>query len=116
MTVAGKAIDYMNNNNEFEIRDFEQSLDDPELIDQFTRFREDYGQETGTVIEDQFNLSAPEARKAKKRLKGKLKLDTGAELLLSSAFIDQADDLLERGYDKEKEMNFLKIYFDKQLQ
>ena len=116
MTVAGKAIDYMNNNNEFEIRDFEQSLDDPELIDQFTKFREDYGQETGTVIEDQFNLSAPEARKAKKKLKGKLKLDTGAELLLSSAFIDQADDLLERGYDKEKEMNFLKIYFDKQLQ
>jgi hypothetical protein len=116
MAVAGKAIDYMNNNSEFEISEFEQSLADPELIDQFTQFRENYGEETGTVIEDQFNISAPEARKARRKLKGKLKLDTGAELLLSPAFIDQADHLLERGYDEEKEMHFLKIYFDKQLQ
>ena len=116
MAVAGKALDYLNDNSKFEISDFEQNLDDPELIDQFTQFRKSHGEETGTVLEDQFNLSAPEARKAKRRLKGKLKLDTGAELHLSPAFIDRADELLERGYDEEKKMHYLKIYFDEQLQ
>lgn len=116
MAVAGKAIDYLSENKEFELSDFEQSLEDPELIDQFTHFRKNYGEETGTVLEDQFGVSAAEARKAKRKLKGRLKLDTGAELRFSSAFIDQAENLLERGYDEEKGMNYLKIYFDKQLQ
>lgn len=115
MAVAGKALGYLSDNKEFELSDFEQSLEDPELIDQFTHFRKNYGKETGTVLEDQFSVSAPEAKKAKRQLKGRLKLDTGAELRLSSAFIDQAETLLERGYDEDKEMNYLKIYFDRQL-
>jgi hypothetical protein len=115
MAVAGRALDYISENKEFELSDFEESLDDPELIDQFTHFRKNYGEETGTILEDQFSVSAPEARKAKRNLKGRLKLDSGAELRFSSAFIDQADNLLERGYDEAKKMHYLKVYFDKQL-
>jgi hypothetical protein len=116
MAVAGRALNYLNENKQFDLIDFERTLDDPELIEQFSLFRENYQEETGNALEDQFTLSGPEAKKAKKRLTGKLKLDTGAELRFSSAFIDQAENLLERGYDEQKEMHYLKVYFDKQLQ
>ncbi len=116
MAVAGRALNYLNENKQFDLVDFERTLDDPELIEQFTLFRENYQEETGSALEDRFTLSVPEARKAKKRLTGKLKLDTGAEVRFSSAFIDQAENLLERGYDEQKEMHYLKIYFDNQLQ
>ncbi|MFP6874919.1 MAG: nucleoid-associated protein [Verrucomicrobiales bacterium] len=116
MAVAGRALNYLNESKQFDLSDFERTLDDPELIEQFTLFRKNYQEETGNTLEDRFTVSGPEARKAKKRLTGRLRLDTGAELRFSSAFIDQAEKLLERGYDEQKEMHYLKIYFDHQLQ
>ena len=49
------------------------------------------------------------------KLKEKIKLDTGAELHLSSQFIDNANELIESGYDSEKNMKYLKIYFNEEV-
>ena len=96
------------------------SIDDrhtapPDLIEQFAAYKEHYEDETGAELDDEFTVSKPEAKKAKRKLKGKVKLDTGAVLNFSSAFIDKSDSLLERGFDAGKGMNFVKIYFSEEL-
>ncbi len=115
MEVANRALTYLDDNDEFDIGAFEEALEEPDLIEKFSAFREHYEGETGTELDDRFTLSQAEASRAKRSLKGKLKLDTGAELRFSSAFIDQSDTLLERGFDEAKGMSFMKIYFGEEL-
>ena len=56
-----------------------------------------------------------EATKAQKRLKKRMRLDTGAELTFTSKFLDQSENLLEQGWDENKGMNYVKIYFGEEL-
>ncbi len=115
LEVANKALNYLNDAEEFSLGEFEAALEEPDLIEQFSNYRQSYEEETGNAFGEAFEVSKSEAKKAKRSLKGKLKLDTGAELRFSSAFIDQSDSLLERGFDESRGMNFLKIYFGEEL-
>ena len=110
--VAKRAIDYIAEAEDFSMDEFrEVALKDPETIEQFDLFKDEFEEETGTELEEEFTVSKPEAAKAKKKLRGKMKLDVGVELKFSSGFIDQADALLEKGFDEKKHMRFVKIYF-----
>tara|TARA_B100000609_G_C17135604_1_gene392641 strand:+ start:823 stop:1020 length:198 start_codon:yes stop_codon:yes gene_type:complete len=51
----------------------------------------------------------------KKKLKERIKLDTGAEVHLSSQFIDNTHEFLETGFDEEKNMKYLKIFFNEEI-
>ena len=115
MEVANKALTYLNDSEEFKIDEFEQALEEPELIEKFSAYKEHFEDETGAELQDEFTVSKAEAKKAKSKLKGKVKLDSGAELRFSSAFIDQSENLLERGFDEGKGMKFVKIYFGEEL-
>jgi hypothetical protein len=106
--VARRAIGYLQDHEEFDLATFrEEALPEPAL-------QEQYEEETGTELEDQFQVSKKEAKKAKKRLKSRLKLDVGVDLKFSSGFIDQSERLLERGFDEEKHMQFVKVYFHRE--
>ena len=87
------------------------ALRDQDTIEQFDLFKDEFEEETGTELEETFTVSKPEAAKAKKKLRGKMKLDVGVELKFSSGFIDQAESLLEKGFDEGKHMQYVKIYF-----
>jgi len=115
MEVAKRAIDYLSDTEDFTLDEFrEVALKDPDTIEQFDLFKDEFEEETGTELEEKFTVSKPEAVKAKKKLRGKMKLDVGVELKFSSGFIDQADMFLEKGFDEEKHMQFVKIYFHKE--
>ena len=112
MDVAKRAIDYISDSEDFSMDEFrEVALKDPATIEQFDLFKDEFEEETGTELEDKFTVSKGEAAKAKKKLRGKMKLDVGVELKFSSGFIDQADSLLEKGFDEAKHMNYVKIYY-----
>jgi len=44
-----------------------------------------------------------------------MKLDTGVELRLSPKVVDKPEDVLEKGFDEERKMSFIKVYFNKDL-
>jgi len=112
MEVAKRAIDYIAEADDFSMDEFRKvALKDPQTIEQFDLFKGEYEEESGTELEEEFTVSKPEAAKAKKKLRGKMKLDVGVELKFSSGFIDQADLFLEKGFDEKKHMKFVKIYF-----
>lgn len=116
MEVASNSMSYLEEADEFELGDFKSNaLRDPRRIEQFEAFRSHYEDETGHELEDKFTVSKTEAKKAKKRLKSRLKLDVGAELRFSSGFIEQADHFLERGFDEERGMEFVKVWFYKEV-
>ncbi|MEE2808136.1 MAG: nucleoid-associated protein [Verrucomicrobiota bacterium] len=115
MMVANRALNYLNESDDFEIDNFERALGEPELVDQFTSFKKQYEENAGNNIKDQFTISKKEANKAQKRLKKRMKLDTGADLTFTSKFLDQSENLLEQGWDENKGMNYVKIYFGEEL-
>jgi hypothetical protein len=115
LEVAKNAIDYLAQAESFDLAEFrERALRQPDLIERFDSFKTEYEEETGAQLDEKFAVSKPEAKKAKKRLKSRLKLDVGVDLKFSSGFIDQSDRFLERGFDEEKHMQYLKVYFHKE--
>jgi len=116
LEVAKKAIDYISENEDFDLAEFQNvALVDPGLIESFTDFKTNYEEERGQELEENFTVSKTEAQKAKKRLKSMLKLDTGVQMRFASGFIDQSDLFLERGFDQDKQMQFVKVYYHKEV-
>ena len=114
--VANRAISYLEESDEFDLDDFQtRALETPERIEQFAAFKADYEEEGGHDLEDRFTISKPEAKKARKRLKSRLRLDVGVDIQFSSGFISAADKFLERGYDEERGMEFVKVWFYQEL-
>ncbi|MGK0186929.1 MAG: hypothetical protein ACI9R3_002714 [Verrucomicrobiales bacterium] len=110
--VADRAISYIADAESFDLEEFQNvALKEPDRIEQFNAFKSEYEEEAGQELKPNFTVSKPEAKKAQKRLRGKMKLDTGVDLKFSTKFVDQAHSLLERGFDDRKKMKFLKIYF-----
>jgi hypothetical protein len=44
-----------------------------------------------------------------------VKLDTGVEIHVKPAFANQPEAVLERGFDAERKMKFIKVYFNEDL-
>ena len=110
--VADRAISYLADSESFDLEEFQSvALKEPERIEQFNSFKTEYEEEAGQELKPSFTVSKPEAKKAQKRLRGRMKLDTGVDLKFTTRFVDQAHTLLERGFDQKKKMKYLKIYF-----
>lgn len=110
--IANRAFDYLEENREFDLDDFKKTaLEEPDLIEQFSQFQANYEEERGQPLSEKFVVVKEAAEKAKKRLKARLKLDTGVDIRFSSGFVKQSDQFLERGFDGDRHMNFVKIYF-----
>jgi hypothetical protein len=44
-----------------------------------------------------------------------MKLDTGVEIHVRPAFANQPEPVLERGFDEQKGMKFIKVFFNKDI-
>jgi hypothetical protein len=109
---AKDALNYFEGRETFELQEFEQEvLKSPEAIAQFQEHRARIEEEQGQSLETSFEISKKDLSKAKKRINAVLKLDTGVEIHIKPATSD-ADPHLERGYDMEKSMHFVKVYYN----
>lgn len=115
MEVASRTLNYLKENEEFDLGDFERrALAEPERIAQFEAFKVDYEEERGEPVAERFPVSKKEAEKATNRLRSRMRLDVGVDLKFSSGFIHQAAHFLERGHDADKGMEYIKIFFRKE--
>ncbi|MEM7697047.1 MAG: nucleoid-associated protein [Verrucomicrobiota bacterium] len=114
--VASRAMTYLNEADEFARDEFEtKALKTPERIDQFDRFKQEFESERGSELQDSFTISKSEAAKAEKKLRSKLKLDSGVTLQFSPHFIHHADDLMERGVEEETGRHFIKLFYQQEI-
>ncbi len=116
MAVASKAMTYMNDTEEFDLEEFEtKALNEPEQVEQFKTFKQEFEEEKGEPLDESFTVSKKEAEKAENRLKSRLKLDVGVTMQFGPGFIHEAERFFERGFDEDKGMSYVKVYFHKEV-
>ncbi|HWB03883.1 MAG TPA: nucleoid-associated protein [Verrucomicrobiales bacterium] len=115
-TAAADAIEFFEEHEEFQLEEFEEKvLKTPDMVEKFASHRSRVEEEQGQPLERSFPISKKDVSKAKKRIGAVMKLDTGVEIHLKSLFTGQRDPVLERGFDEERNMKFVKVYYNKDL-
>lgn len=111
---AKEAVDFFDKRERFSLQEFEEEIlrKDPEVVKQFKAHKERVEHEQGQKLGDSFDISKKDVSKARRRVGGVMKLDTGVELRLLPHFQKEA---MEKGYDKERKMEFVKVYFNSDL-
>ncbi|MEP4076577.1 nucleoid-associated protein [Haloferula sp.] len=113
---AKEALSYFDGKKKFSLQEFEeQALRTPEAKAKFAAERKRVEEEEGVKVADAFDISKRDVAKAKKGMKSMMKLDTGVEIKLKPKVVDKPDTVLEKGYDSEKGMKFIKVFYNKDL-
>jgi 37-kD nucleoid-associated bacterial protein len=111
------ALDYFEGNDKFDLQEFEQQvLKTPDVVAKFTERRAKVEQEQGQPLEKSFAISKRDVSKAKKKIGAVLKLDHCVEIHLKSDFLIKPNPTIERGFDEDKGMKFIKVYYHKETE
>lgn len=115
-SAAHDAISYFETRETFDLKEFEEEvLKKPEVVAKFAEHRARVEEEQGQPLEKSFAIAKKQVSKAKKKIGGVLKLDAGIEIHLKPAFgARENNPLLERGFDEDKGMKYIKVYFHKE--
>ncbi|MCP4439764.1 MAG: nucleoid-associated protein [Aureispira sp.] len=108
-----KSLDYFNRKEEFSIEEFKEEVfeENVEQAQMFENYKSDYQERQSIAEEDNFFISQPTVKKAKRSFRNAIQLDTQMEIKIHSAQA-QEEGHLERGYDEDKKMNYYKVYFN----
>jgi hypothetical protein len=110
------ALAYFEEKEKFSLQEFEEEvLKTPEAKARFAEHRTKFEEEEGHPLEESFEISKKDVTKAKKKIKSVMKLDTGAEIRLKPSLAAKPEAVLEHGFDEQRKMKFLKIYFNEDL-
>lgn len=112
-TVAAReALEFFEKRDNFDLKEFEEEvLKTPEVVAKFTEHRQKFEEETGQPL-DKFEISKKDLGKVKKKISSVMKLDNGVEIHLKSKFLlDPGNPTIERGFDEEKKMKYVKVYY-----
>lgn len=113
---ARDALSYFDDRKRFSLAEFEeQALRTPEAKARFAEERRRLEEEEGVKIDDEFDISKRDATKARKLMKSLMKLDTGVEIRLRPKVVATPEKVLEQGYDEERGMKFIKVFYQKDL-
>jgi hypothetical protein len=108
---AREALEYFAQRDAFELDDFQQQvLREPETIQQFADHRARFEQEQGQSLPTQFEISKKDLTKAKRSINSVIRLDSGVEIHLKAP-LGQEPPSLERGYDDQRGMKYVKVYY-----
>ena len=107
-----EALSWFDGREDFDMSDFESEvLKTPEAVASFEEARQRFEEDAGVPLQRSFAIAPKEVKKASKRVAAVLKLDSGIEIHLKHESTESPDSI-ERGYDEEKGMNFIKVYFN----
>ena len=110
---ARDALDYFDDREHFDLQEFEEKvLKTPDAVTKFAEHRSRLEEEQGQPLPTSFEISQRDITKAKKRIGTVLKLDTGIEIHVKPSVSEHQMPVLERGFDEERGMKFIKVYFN----
>lgn len=113
---AREALSYFDGKKKFSLQEFEeQALRTPEARKAFAEERRRIEEEEGVRLTDDFDISKREVSKARKLMKSIMRLDSGVEIRLRPKVVDKPDEVLEKGFDQERGMNYIKVFYQKDL-
>jgi hypothetical protein len=105
--ILNKSAAFFKDNAEFSFDEFaNQVIAQPEAIQSFKEFREEYQDDRDVKIDEQFEISAPAVKKQSKIFKSVIKLDKNFHI-----YVHGNRQLIEKGYDDKRDMNFYTLLF-----
>jgi hypothetical protein len=105
--LLNRSMKYFKEKESFQMDEFSNEvIGNPQAIESFKSFKQNYEKEFDTEIADSFDISSPAVKKQAKGFKSVLKLDKNFHI-----YIHGNKDLIEKGFDDGKAMNFYKVYF-----
>jgi hypothetical protein len=98
---------YFKEKDSFNIDEFsEEVIGNPKAIASFKNFNREYNEEFDAGLDQAFEISSAAVKKQAKVFKSILKLDKNFHI-----YIHGNKELIEKGFDEEKSLNYYKVYY-----
>ena len=98
-------MNYFKENHSFDLQDCaSEVIQQPEVIESFKQFREDYQKENEVTLQDQFDISDEAVKKQARSFKSVIKLDKNFHI-----YVHGNSNLIEKGSDEKGK--FYKVYY-----
>lgn len=108
--LLNRSSEYFKGHDDVSTQEFTQEVfEQPEVIDSFNQYREQYSQTHGIEIEDEFQSSPQAYKHNKKFFKSVLKLDKNFHI-----YVHGNRENIESGYDAERGMKFYKVFYNEE--
>ncbi|MBU0765206.1 MAG: nucleoid-associated protein, partial [Bacteroidetes bacterium] len=105
-----RTVGYFRENEFFRENDFEQTvIREPEVIDAFRDYKQQYMEESNVQGMGEFDISEGAVKSAQKYFKSVLKLDRNFHV-----YIHGNHRMIERGYDEGMGKKYYKLYYDQE--
>lgn len=105
--LLNRSIKYFKEKETFDIEEFgNEVIGNAEGIESFKNYKKSYEDEFETPIADTFEIAESAVKKQARAFKSVLKLDKNFHI-----YIHGNKELIEKGFDEGKAMNFYKVYF-----
>ena len=106
--LLNETMKYFQEQESFSMDDFsEKVIRQPEVVESFTRFRQEYEQDRDIRIEDEFGISDSAVKKQARSYKSVIKLDRNFHI-----YVHGNRSLLEQGEDEKGK--FYKVYYEEE--
>lgn len=113
---TNRAFNYFAKNDEFEEQSFiNDVIDNPDLQTEFKSFKADRGEKYSIEDVSNFDISNTAVSDARRKFKNIINLDTNVQIKLNFVNQESADQVIERGWDEERQMYYYLIYYSKEL-
>lgn len=105
--LLNKSLNYFKEKEQFDLEEFGQEvIGSAAGFESFKSYKQNFEEEFEVEIAEKFDISAPAVKKQSRNYKSVLKLDRNFHI-----YIHGNKDLIEKGYDDDKHMNYYKVYF-----
>lgn len=105
--LLNRSMKYFKEKEVFDMDEFsEEVIGNEQAINSFKNFKQQYENEYDTEIKDSFDISEQAVKKQARVYKSVLKLDRNFHI-----YIHGDKELIEKGFDDAKAMNYYKVYF-----
>ena len=95
----------------FDKRDFhEKVLLEPEIIDAFESYKNDYQERNQLRLHDEFDINTEAVRKMKRVFKSVIKLDKNFHI-----YVHGNRNMIRKGFDEESNMRFYQLFFKEEF-
>ena len=109
---AGEALAYLGGQKTFSLAEFEeQALRSPEARAKFAEEKQRMEEDEGVEFGDGFDISKRAVTKAKRLASAVMKLDSGVDLRVHPRALEAEEPVIEHGYDSERGMKFVKVWY-----
>lgn len=108
--LLNRSVDYFKNQENFDTEEFTSTVfEQPEIINSFNGFKEQFETDHGFSFTEDFEISTSAVKKQARVFKSVLKLDKNFHV-----YIHGDRNLIERGVDEATGKKYYKIYFDEE--